>query len=77
MTLERHETADYGWTANKGRLLCRMYGAQLASSRISHPFFFFFFINSLSTAQTLIPARLKHSVTTLAFRYDINFPAPL
>ena len=51
MTLERHETADYGWTANKGRLLCRMYGAQLASSRISHQFFF------LSTFYQ----RLKHS----------------
>ena len=54
MTLERHETADYGWTANKGRLLCRMYGAQLASSRISHQFFFF-----LSTFYQ----RLKHSGT--------------
>ena len=55
MTLERHETVDYGWTANKGRLLCRMYGAQLASSRISHQFFFFF----LSTFYQ----RLKHSGT--------------
>ena len=74
MTLERHDTADYGWTANKGRLLCRMYGAQLASSRISHQFFFFYqlFINGLN-----IQARLKHSVTTLTFRYDINFPARL
>ena len=68
MTLERHETADYGWTANKGRLLCRMYGAQLASSRISHQFFFYqLFINDLN-----IPVQLKHSGTTLTFRYDIN-----
>lgn len=76
MTLERHETADYGWTANKGRLLCRMYGAQLASSRISHQFFFFFF-NQLFINDLNIPARLKHSGTTLTFRYDINFPARL
>ena len=60
MTLERHETADYGWTANKGRLLCRMYGAQLASSRISHQFFFFL-INFLSTTETF-----RHGLNILA-----------
>lgn len=35
-------------------------------------FFYQLFINDLN-----IPARLKHSGTTLTFRYDINFPARL
>lgn len=38
---------------------------------------FFFFFNQLFINDLNIPARLKHSGTTLTFRYDINFPARL